>query len=162
MPRADRPHMPGYGVRPASAGLLPWSWAEPRLRASHDYWVATVRPDGRPHLMPVWGWWDGSAFWFSSGARSRKARNVAAGSAVSVSLPDTVDPVVLEGTAEIVTDPAGLQAFLNGLNAKYDTDYAADFIDPDRNATVRVTPARAFGLRTEDFAGSPTRWTFDP
>ena len=27
-PRADRPHMPGYGIAAERAGLLPWSWAE--------------------------------------------------------------------------------------------------------------------------------------
>jgi hypothetical protein len=48
--------MPGYGVAGPTGGrgLLPWSWAEGRLTKSHDYWVATVRQDGRPHLMPVW------------------------------------------------------------------------------------------------------------
>ncbi|MCR6486010.1 hypothetical protein M8542_24585 [Amycolatopsis sp. OK19-0408] len=33
-PRADRPHLPGYGIAAGPAGLLPWSWAEERLRAS--------------------------------------------------------------------------------------------------------------------------------
>ena len=62
--RADRPFMPGYGVLPADqgSGLLPWAEAERRLTASHDFWCATVRPDGRPHVMPVWGvWLDGAA-----------------------------------------------------------------------------------------------------
>ena len=46
--------MPGYGIvgPDEGRGLLPWSWAEERLIASHDYWVATVWPDGRPHVMP--------------------------------------------------------------------------------------------------------------
>ena len=58
-PPADRPVMPGYGILPADqgSGLLSWAEAERRLTASHDYWVATVRPDGRPHVMPVWGVW---------------------------------------------------------------------------------------------------------
>ena len=58
-PAADRPFMPGYGVLPATegSGLMPWAEAERRLTASHDYWCATVRPDGRPHVMPVWGVW---------------------------------------------------------------------------------------------------------
>jgi len=58
-PSASRPYMPGYGLLDAAqgAGLLPWSWAVERLQRSHDYWVATVRPDGRPHVMPVWGVW---------------------------------------------------------------------------------------------------------
>ena len=45
-PTASRPYMPGYGVQgpDAGTGLLPWAWAVERLTASHDYWVATVRP----------------------------------------------------------------------------------------------------------------------
>ncbi len=57
MPTASRPYMPGYVVMPAAgvSGLLPYSWAEDKLRASHDYWVASIWPDGRPHVMPIWG-----------------------------------------------------------------------------------------------------------
>ena len=77
-PIASRPYMPGYGVEPPDGGmgLLPWSWAEERLIASHEYWLATVRPDGRPHLMPVWGVWSDGSLWFSSSEGSRKARNL--------------------------------------------------------------------------------------
>jgi len=47
--------MPGYGVREPSAGtgLLSWQWAVERLVASPNYWVATVWPNGQPHVMPV-------------------------------------------------------------------------------------------------------------
>lgn len=74
-PRADRPHMPGYGVRPAGegTGLLPWSWAAERPARSHDYWVATTWPGRPPHVMPVWGVWRDGALRFSSGLQSRKA-----------------------------------------------------------------------------------------
>ncbi|WP_236700301.1 pyridoxamine 5'-phosphate oxidase family protein [Allosalinactinospora lopnorensis] len=73
-PRASRPFMPGYGIQSPheGSGLLPWSWAEERLRTSHDYWVCTVWPDGRPHTMPVWAVWDAQELWFCSGRRSRK------------------------------------------------------------------------------------------
>lgn len=154
--------MPGYGILPADrgTGLLPWSWAEQRLRDSHDYWVATVWPDARPHLMPVWGTWDGDQLWFSASLRSRKIRNIRAGSAVSVSTMDPLEPVVLEGTPEIVTETAAIQRFLAATNAKYDTDYSLDFLDPATNATVRVRPVRVFGLTESDFEGSPTRWAF--
>ena len=58
-PEASRPHMPGYGIldAEAGAGLLPWSWAAERISKSHNYWLATTRLDGRPHVMPVWGIW---------------------------------------------------------------------------------------------------------
>lgn len=77
-PRASRPHMPGYGILAADqgSGLLPWSWASERLAEAHNYFVATTRPDGRPHVMPVWGLWLDDTFYFSTGRESRKARNL--------------------------------------------------------------------------------------
>lgn len=161
-PRADRPHMPGYGTLPPDegSGLLPWSWALKRLRDSHDYWVSTVWPDGRPHLMPVWAvWWD-EAVWFSSALRSRKIRNIEAGSAVSIATDDARNPVIAEGTARVVTDTVSLRGFLDEVNAKYGTDYGIELVDPATSATVRVRPKWAFGLDERDFAGSPTRWKF--
>lgn len=161
--------MPGYGVSGSSEGLLPWSWALTRLRdcifllgsmaqRQYDYWVATVWPDGRPHTMPVWAVWDGGVLWFSSSLRSRKIRNIVAGSDVSVSTEDPRNPVVLEGSASIVTEPQALQRFLDMMNAKYDVSYTMDFMDPAKNATVRVAPRWAFGVADGDFGGSPTRW----
>ena len=47
------------------------------------------------------------------------------------------------------------------MNAKYGTSYEPSFLDPDVNATFRITPEVVFGLTEEDFAGSPTRWVFD-
>ncbi len=154
--------MPGYGVLPAGegTGLLPWSWALERLRDSHDYWVATVWPDGRPHLMPVWAVLAGGELWFSGSLGSRKVRNVAAGSAVSMSTEDPLNPVVVEGVAEIVTELPAIQGFLDGMNDKYGTDYPIDFLDPAKNASVRVRPRWAFGVAHNDFTGSPTRWDF--
>ncbi|HLY82411.1 MAG TPA: pyridoxamine 5'-phosphate oxidase family protein, partial [Acidimicrobiales bacterium] len=78
-PTASRPYMPGYGIvgPDQGTGLLPWSWANERLTASHDYWLATVRPDGRPHVMPVWGVWQDGHIWFSSSGASRKTQNLA-------------------------------------------------------------------------------------
>jgi len=69
--------------------------------------------------------------------------------------------VVVEGTAEIVTDAASLERLLALENAKYATDYGIDVLDPERNATVRIRPRWAFGLDSADFTGSPTRWTFE-
>jgi PPOX class probable F420-dependent enzyme len=152
--------MPGYGVRESEEGLLAWSWAQERLAASRNYWVATTWPDGRPHVMPVWGVWDGSSLWFSTGLRSRKARNLAADPRCVVTTEDAASPVVVEGVAEPTRDPREIAAFVALLNAKYATDYGQDFQDPEVNATIRVVPRWAFGVADGDFTGSPTRWTF--
>jgi hypothetical protein len=47
------------------------------MAAAHGCWVATVHPDGRPHLTPVWGLWVYGVFYFGSGPGTRKARNLA-------------------------------------------------------------------------------------
>ena len=75
--RATRPHMPGYGIPDDETALRPWRWAEKILRAGHNYWVATARPDGRPHAMPVWAVWRAEALWFSSGAHTITSAHVA-------------------------------------------------------------------------------------
>ena len=56
--------------------MLPWSWAEQQLKKSHNYWITTVKPDGSPHTMVVWGLWRDGCFLFSTGSKSRKARNL--------------------------------------------------------------------------------------
>ncbi|HKA09334.1 MAG TPA: pyridoxamine 5'-phosphate oxidase family protein [Candidatus Dormibacteraeota bacterium] len=160
-PRATRPYMPGYGLLgpDEGTGLLSWQWAEEQLTSSRNYWVVSLWPDGRPHAMPVWGLWHEGAFWFSSSKGSRKARNLAADPRCVVTTEDAADPVVIEGSAELVTEPEALAAMLALENAKYDTNHTIDLLDPDVNAVYRVRPRWAFGLRHDDFTGSPTRWT---
>lgn len=161
-PVADRPHMPGYGVLPADegSGLLPWAEAERRLSASHDYWVATVRPDGSPHVMPVWGVWVDGRLWFSSGRRSRKALNLAADPRCTVTTDDARDPVVVDGVVERVIDVHGIAAFVEAANGKYGGGLSVAFQDPEVNGTYAVTPRRVIAISQADFAGSPTRWRF--
>jgi hypothetical protein len=161
-PVSDRPAMPGYGVLPADqgGGLLPWSEAERRLTVSHDYWCATIGRGGRPHVMPVWGVWLDGRLWFSSGLRSRKARNLAADPRCTMTTDDAQNPVVLEGVAARVTDRDGIARFLDAMNARYDAGMTAEFLDPAVNGTYAVRPERAFAITHEDFTGSPTRWSF--
>jgi PPOX class probable F420-dependent enzyme len=159
----SRPHMPGYGIEPATEGrgLLPWSWAEERLVASRDYWVTTVRPDGSPHVMPVWGAWFDDALWFSSGGQSRKARNLDENPHCAIATENGTEPVVVEGRVEIVTDAPRIRRFAGIINAKYDEEIPDDFYDPAVNRLYRVAPERVIGMIEQDFTTSPTRWTFE-
>ncbi len=160
----DRPWMPGYGVLPKDegTGLLPWPWAEARLTDSHDYWLATTRPDGRPHVMPVWGLWLDQALWFSCSRTSTKARNLRHAPSCSLTSDNAREPVVLDGTAEEVTSASDLRRFLDASNAKYATTYTMELMDRQVNACFRVRPSVVFAIDTADFTGSPTRWRFDP
>ena len=161
-PTADRPVMPGYGVLPADegSGLIPWTEAERRLTTSHDYWCATVRPSGAPHVMPVWGVWLDRQVWFSSSLRSRKACNLAVDARCTVTTDDAPNPVVVDGIARQVRDPVGIVAFVDAMNRKYDAAMTTDFLDPDVNGTFAVRAERVIALSQDDFTGSPTRWRF--
>ena len=107
--------------------------------ASHDYWLATTWPDGRPHVMPVWGLWHAESFWFSSSGRSRKALNLAADPRCVVTT-DNPEPVVIEGVAELVTDLATLATILDLENAKYATTYTMELFDPQVNGLLPGAP----------------------
>jgi len=152
--------MPGYGVvgPEEGSGLLPWSWADAHLRASRDFWLASVGAGGAPHVMPVWGVWDGDALWFSSALGSRKARNLALDPRATATTDVPAEPVVLEGVVERTRDGAEIARFLRAMNQKYDVEYEVDFLDPDVNGTYGLRPHRVFGLVEADFTGSPTCW----
>jgi len=152
--------MPDYGIVPADqgSGLLPWSWAEGELRRSKNLWVATVWPDGRPHVTAVWGVWLDSAVWFSCGLHARKLVNLRREPRCSVATDDSDNPVVLDGVAEVVVERPMIRAFLDAANAKYQAGMSEEFLDPGTNATVRIEPVTVIGIRHDDFTGSPTRW----
>jgi PPOX class probable F420-dependent enzyme len=159
-PKARRPYMPGYGTTSSDDGLLPWSWADERLRTSRNYWLATTWPDGRPHVMPVWCLWDDGALWFSSAVGSRKVRNLRADPRCVVTSEDAVRPVVVEGRATFVIDEDRFRRVIELENAKYGTTLEVGFLDPTVNATVRIDPVVVIGLDDDAFTDSPTRWDF--
>ena len=154
-PKSTRPHMPGYGIPKTAKGLLLWTWAEQRLKKSHNYWISTARPDGSPHTMIVWGLWLDGAFYFSTGNQSRKARNLASNPKCVISTEHAEQAVIVEGTAAPTTEPAILKRFATLYQKKYKWDMS-DFAEP----VYVVWPRRAFGLYEKNFIGSATRWQF--
>jgi len=152
--------MPDYGIKGPTegTGLLPWSWALERLTASHDYWVATTWPDGRPHMTPVWGAWVDDTLWFSCGPNSRKARNLMRDPRCSISTDKPQEPVVLDAVVTRVEGYDNASRFAEISTRKYEIEYSADFFAA--NALFSARPVSAFGLEESDFTGSPTKWTF--
>jgi nitroimidazol reductase NimA-like FMN-containing flavoprotein (pyridoxamine 5'-phosphate oxidase superfamily) len=152
--------MPGYGILEPDegTGLLPWSWARERLERSRDYWIATRWPDGRPHLMPVWGIWRDRSLVFSSARASRKARNLVAEPRCTVATDDPLEPVVVEGVATFLEDSAEIATFASAVNAKHDVEYPVSFYAAPENVCIRIDAVSAIGLVEADFTGSPTRW----
>ena len=69
--------------------LLDWSRIEAQLREGlsqvpgtggpdrHTCWLATINADGSPHVTGVGALWTDGCFWFETGQKSRKGRNLA-------------------------------------------------------------------------------------
>ena len=161
LPKASRPHMPGYGLPESSTGLLPWSWAEQRLKKSHNYWITTVRPDGSPHTMVVWGLWQDGRFVFSTGSKSRKARNLAGNPRCIVCTEQAQEAVIVEGVAEIA-DVAARRKLIPVYERKYKWDLSAmtDDMLSMKEPVIAVRPKVVFGLWEKYFQTKSTRWKF--
>jgi hypothetical protein len=160
-PKSSRPLMPGYGLSEGSKGLLPWSWAEQRLKKSHNYWITTVKPDGSPHVMVVWGLWQDGRFLFSTGSKSRKARNLALNPNCVVSTEHAQEAVIVEGIAE-VADVAARRKLIPTYQRKYDWDLSAmkDDMLSMKEPVYSVRPKVVFALWEKYFQTKSTRWTF--
>jgi hypothetical protein len=156
-PKAGRPELPGYGIAKSREGLLPWSWAVERLSASHNYWVGTTRPDGRPHVTAVWAVWLDGLLCFSCATSSVKARNLATNARCSACTERADEAVIVEGDATELTDRALLSRFKDAYKEKYDWD-----MDVTAGGIFGVRPRTAFGFieRADQFSKTATRWTF--
>jgi uncharacterized pyridoxamine 5'-phosphate oxidase family protein len=161
-PVSSRLQMPGYDSPEGSDGLIPWSWAEQRLKDSHNYWLATVRQDGRPHLMIVWGLWHAGVFYFITYRSSRKARNLESNAHCVISTEQAHEAVVVEGSAEQLRDVELLKLLLSLYQRKYDYDLSAMQKDilALREPVFAVRPTVAFGLQEKAILQNATRWRF--
>jgi len=159
-PEASRPSMPPeYGIHAPTEGrgILPWTWAAERLAAARGYWLATTRPDGRPHVAVVWGVWLRDRYYFATSVASRKGRNLAANPRCVVCPEDTAEAVILEGITEAVTDRAAIERF----SVAYATKYAEE-IDTGLFQVYCVRPLVVFATLSdaEQFPTTATRWRF--
>ena len=159
-PKTTHPHMPGYGLPKSKKGLLPWKWAEDRLKKSRQYWIATTRPDGRPHLMVIWALWLDGKLYFT-GKTSRKARNLAR-NPNCMCTDDAAEAVILEGAIGTERDIKTIREFLRIYEKKYKFDLSgmADDLLKLKEPVFYLRPKVAFGLWEKKFSTSATRWVF--
>ena len=157
--------MASYGIPDELDGTLPWSWAGEQLAAAETHWIATSRPDGRPHLVPVWAAWHAGRLRFEGGAATRRARNLALEPAISVGIELPGDgAVIVEGTAERHLGlPPALTGALVAAFAKYTVPPRSYRVDPaswrdPRGGIWVVTPRVVFSWT--DFPADAARRRF--
>ena len=116
--------------------------------------LATVRPDGRPHLAPIWVAVDGDTIVFNTGAGTVKGRNLAREPRASMCIDDDRPPfsfTVFEGTVSLSDDLDEVRHWATIIGGRYmGADRAEEF--GDRNGVpgellARLTPTRILAER---------------
>ena len=154
--------MPGYALPRTRKGLLPWRWAEDRLKKSRQYWIATARPDGRPHVMIVWALWMNGAIYFSTGKETRKAQNLAKDPHCTMCTENAAEAVILEGVVETERNVERIREFIGLYEKKYKWKLGvmAEGLLSLKDPVFLLRPNVGFGLWEKKFAPSATRWLF--
>ena len=146
----------GYPFPAAEEGLLPWEWAAERLAQARHFWLATVRPDGRPHVAPLWGVWVGNAMYFDGYPSTRWGRNLAANPVASIHLEHGDEVVIAEGTATFERVEPDLAA---AMIADWTKKYGRLEPEPDTRGIYEFRPTSVRGWSNE-MLGDGTRWRF--
>lgn len=164
-PSRDRPEMPdGYGVPANFDHLLEWAVVLERLSESLHYWMATTRPDGRPHVVPRWGAWIEGRLWYDGALDTVHVQNLNQNAACVVSIGDGAEAILVEGRSEAAAPP-GVE-FAEQLAAEISTKYADRGYSPkpgswegeDAGGLRMFTPAKA--LAWFDYPTDVTRFRF--
>ncbi len=167
---AETTNLDRYGHPP-----LPWSRPRDLLAAGPlgpgtTFFLGTVRPDGRPHAAGVGAVWLAVDLYFTSGPGTRKARNLAANPACTISVRLEGIDLVFEGEAGRVLDRGTLERAValyreSGWPAEVQGDaftapYSAPSAGPPPWHLYRFAFHTVFGTATVEPFGA-TRWRFE-
>ena len=110
---------------------------ERRLQTERNLWLATVRPTGTPHLVPIWFEWVAGKIYFCTGADSVKVRNLKQNPHVAIALEDGSQPIVIEGLAQPIERPPA--AVVDEFQRKYDWNINTD---GDYDQVIEIEPTK--------------------
>ena|SRR5215218_4519765 len=155
---------------------VPWEKALAALEGTQTQpdvlrtFLATTRPDGRPHLAGVGALWDNGKVYVVSGPRTRKSQNLAQNPNCAVSFAYPQIDLVIEGVAHRITDEETLTRLAahygdTGWPARVEDgaftyDYSAPSAGPPPWYLYEIEPKAVFGVLSEE-PGGATRWTPD-
>jgi hypothetical protein len=162
-------NLDGYGAPP-----IEWKRVIEALDATRDlpvsdsasrYWIATTRPDGRPHVMPAGIGWDDGTFYMSSGAGTQKSRNLAHDPRCLITVAAPGLDIVAEAEAKIIRGDAELQRIAalysdwgpQVRDGAFWHEFSAPSAGPPPWDVYAITPTTFYAMATAEPYGA-TRW----
>ncbi len=161
--------------------IVDWATVEERLAQGvtqapgtggpdrHTSWLATINPDGSPHVTGVGALWHEGDFWFETGEQTRKGKNLRRDPRCTLSVATREFDLVVEGVAEKITDPATVATMVARWNAAgwparvdesgiaLTADFSAPSAGPPPWTVFRLRMQQATSVLTVD-PGGATRW----
>jgi hypothetical protein len=152
----------GYMQADKEHRLLDWSHIDRRMTEAKNYWVATVRPNGHPHVSPVWGFWEAGTLYFDGSPETRRMKNIAANPHVAIHLEDGTQVVIVEGVVREYGRPT--PEFGAHLAAGYKAKYPDFGYEPapdtwDEGGLYVLEPTLV--LAWTEFGVDMTRWSIN-
>jgi PPOX class probable F420-dependent enzyme len=115
-----------------------------RLREDPVVWLTTVTPDGKPHTLPIWFWWDGETLLMFSEPGTKKIRNLRRNPAVAIALDtrdDGEEVAFFDGVAELLPEPTAA-LMLDAYKQKYAHLFPRTGSSPEKMAAQYTQPIR--------------------
>jgi nitroimidazol reductase NimA-like FMN-containing flavoprotein (pyridoxamine 5'-phosphate oxidase superfamily) len=169
-------NLDGYG-----APIIPWEKVHQRMQKGftqapktggpdrHTAWLATVIPDGKPHVMPIGVLFVDDAFYFNTGPKTRKARNIARNPSSVITIATDDFDLVIQGPARRIVDALHLRRIADAFKKQgweptvvkggLTAEYSAPSAGPPPWNVYEVKPETIFALATSEPYGA-TRWSF--
>lgn len=160
-PKISRPKLPkGYADNPAS--YVDWEWVAEQMTDSKNYWLSSVRPDGRPHVVPRWGVFIDNKFYYDGSPETRHAQNIMRNPNVSLHLESGDQVVMMEGISKPAEKPT--PEFANKLAEAIGNKYGEDGYSPkpdqwDEGGLYIFTPRQCIAWTV--FYENPTKFVFE-
>jgi len=98
-PVVEKPDIPPEYGNPTQR--LEWTDVERKLESASAYWIASTRPDGRPHVIPRDGMWIDGGLYYGGSPATVHHRNITHNPLVAVHIGDGQEAIIVEGAAEI-------------------------------------------------------------
>ena len=158
--RITRPKFPqGYVDKPVS--FLTWDWVAAQLTESMHYWLCSVRPDGRPHVVPRWCVYVDGKIYYDGSPETRHAMNITSNPNVTVHLENGWEAVILEGTSKPAgKPPPELGERLSQAYQKYrEYGYTPGPHAWDKGGLFEFTPRQC--IAWSKFNEDPTKFIFE-
>ena len=159
--KITRPKFPtGYVDKPVS--YVEWDWVSAQLTGSTIYWLCSVSPNGKPHVVPRWGVFLGGRVYYDGSPETRHALNIKLNSNVSVHLENGTQPVILYGTSVAAAKPS--PEFGKKLSEEYKKKYTELGYAPEPNSwdgggLYVFTPREC--IAWSKFNEDPTKFIFE-